>query len=217
MKSVRTESGKARNGWRTRGFNLLPHRERDARRARRRRFLEWTGAALSGCVALALLMGWQAYERERIDRARQSVDGQLAALAPQLAEHARLVADASNERLQNERAVVLSMPLVHLRDLLDALSRESSDAVVVRRLRHRERETELLATSTDHAAASAWLNRLAALKGVRDSDLSDLHRASDATHSSDAAIDFTAHLKWDGAPEKVKASAPVRQKTRGEK
>lgn len=215
MKAAQTGSDKGRNGWRARGFNLLPHRERDARRARRRRFVEWMSAALSGCLAVALLTGWQAFERKRIDSARETIDGKLAALAQPLAEHARLVADASNERLQSERAAALSGPLAHLLDLLEALSRESSDAVVVRRLRHRERETELLATSTDHAAASLWLKRLAALKGVRDSDLSDLHSTSDATHSSDA-IDFTAHLKWDGAPEKTKASAAGHQKTRGE-
>jgi Tfp pilus assembly protein PilN len=216
MTAPRAEPAGARDGWRARGFNLLPHRERDARLARRRRFVEWTGAVLAGCVAVALLTGWQAFERARIDRAREALDARLAALASPLAEHARLVADARSERLQNERAAALSGPLVHLRDLLDALSRESSDAVVVRQLRHRERDTELLATSTDHAAASAWLNRLAALKGVRDADLSDLHRAAKTTDPSDA-IEFTAHLKWDGAPEKSKPSAVVRQKTRGEK
>jgi Tfp pilus assembly protein PilN len=214
---ARIEAGGARvPGWRARGFNLLPHRERDARLARRRRVIEWVAAALAGCIAVGLLIGWQMFERGRIDRAREALDGRFGVLAPPLAEHARLVADARNERLQNERAAALSGPLVHLLDLLEALSRESSDAVTVRRLRHREHETELLATSTDNTAASAWLNRLAALDGVRDSDLSDLHRAADGKDSSDA-IEFTAHLKWDGAPEKGKGRAAAHQKTRGEK
>ncbi|MPW21227.1 fimbrial assembly protein [Paraburkholderia sp. CNPSo 3157] len=198
------------------GFNLLPHRQRDARLARRRRYVEWTAAALCGCVAVAVLVGWQAFERTRIDRQRADLDGRLAALASPLAEHARLTGEASNERLQNERAATLSEPLVHLLDLLDALSQEPSDTVVVKQLRQRGRDTEMLAVSTDHAAASAWLNRLAALRGVKDASLSDLHRTASATESS-TAIELTANLKWDGPPGKAKASASVHQKTRGEK
>jgi len=123
----------------------------------------------------------------------------------------RLTGDTRNERLQDERAATLSEPLVHLLDLLDALSQgPSSDSVVIKQLRHRERETELLAASTDHAASAAWLNRLAALKGVNDSDLSDVHHATNATNATDPATAFevTAHLKWDGAPVKFKASSP---------
>ncbi|MEM5388006.1 fimbrial assembly protein [Paraburkholderia phymatum] len=198
------------------GFNLLPHRQRDARLARRRRYIEWTTAALCGCVAAAALVAWQAFERASIDRQRAVLDRKLATLASPLAEHTRLTGEASNERLQNERAATLSEPLVHLLDLLDALSQEPSEAVVIKQLRQRGRDTEMLAASTDHAAASAWLNRLAALRGVKDASLSDLHRTASATESS-AAIELTANLKWDGPPEKAKASAAVRQKTRGEK
>ncbi|SIT44843.1 Tfp pilus assembly protein PilN [Paraburkholderia piptadeniae] len=207
MTAVRIKAG---------GFNLLPHRQRDARLARRRRYVEWTAAALCGCVAVAMLVGWQAFERTSIDRQRAVLDRKLATLASPLAEHARLTGEASNERLQNERAATLSEPLVHLLDLLDALSREPSEAVVVKQLMQRGRDTEMLAVSTDHAAASAWLNRLAALRGVKDASLSDLHRTASATDSS-AAIELTANLKWDGPPEKPKASAAAHQKTRGEK
>lgn len=198
------------------GFNLLPHWQRDARLARRRRYVEWTVAALCGCVAVSMLVGWQAIGRARLDRQRAVLDQKLFALASPLAEHRRLSDEASNERLQNERATMLSEPLVHLLDLLDALSREPSEAVVVRQLRQRGLDTEMLAVSTDHAASAAWLNRLAALRGVRDASLGDLHRAASATDSS-TAIELTANLKWDGPPEKLKASAAVHQKTRGVK
>ncbi|MBN3764587.1 fimbrial assembly protein [Burkholderia sp. Ac-20365] len=199
-----------------RGFNLLPHRQRDARLARRRRYIEWTSAALCGCAAVALLMAWQIFERTRIESERAAVEHKLAALASPLAEHARLVSAARNEREQNERAATLSGPLVHLLDLLDALSAESSGAVVVRQLRHRERDTELLAASSDHAASAAWLNRLAGLKGVKDSDLSDVRRATGAADAS-TAFGVTAHLKWDGPPEKSRASAAAQPNTRGKK
>ncbi|ACC71969.1 fimbrial assembly protein [Paraburkholderia phymatum] len=201
------------------GFNLLPHRQRDARLARRRRYLEWVSAALCACVAVALLMTWQAFERSRLDRERSALEQKFAVLASPLAEHARLTGEARNERLQNERAAALSEPLVHLLDLLDALSEESSDSVVVKQLRHRERDTELLAASADHAASAAWLNRLAALKGVKDSDLSDVHRATNVTHATDpaTALEITAHLKWDGAPAKSRAPRASSPNTRGNK
>ncbi|MEM5439716.1 fimbrial assembly protein [Paraburkholderia diazotrophica] len=198
------------------GFNLLPHRQRDARLARRRRYIEWTAAALCGCVGVAALVAWQAFERTSIDGQRAELDRKLATLASPLAEHARLTGEGSNERLQNARAATLSEPLVHLLDLLDALSQEPSEAVVVKQLRQRGRDTEMFAASTDHAAASAWLNRLAALRGVKDASLSDLHRTASAMESS-AAIELTANLKWDGPAEKPKASAAAHQKTRGEK
>jgi type IV pilus assembly protein PilN len=198
------------------GFNLLPHRQRDARLARRRRYVEWGSAALCGCVAVALLTTWQAFERAQTDSDRTAVEQQLAALASPLAEHVRLSGEVSRERLQNERAATLSEPLVHLLDLLDALSRESSGAVVIKQLRHREHESELLAASDDHAASSAWLNRLAALKGVKDSDLSDVHRTTNASDPS-TAFEVTAHLKWDGAPEKAKAPTATSPNTRGKK
>ena len=98
--------------------------------------------------------------------------------------------------------------------VLDALGRESSDAVAVRQLRQRGRDTELLAASSDHAASAAWLNRLAALKGVKDSDLSDVRRATGATEAS-SAFEIKAHLKWDGPPEKKRAQAEAHQNTRG--
>ena len=198
------------------GFNLLPHRQRDVRLARRRRYIEWAGAVLCGCVAVALLMMWQTVERSRTDRERSAVEQQLAVLASPLAEHARLTGEASRERLQNERAATFSEPLVHLLDLLDALSRESSESIVVKQLRHREHESELLAASDDHAASAAWLNRLAGLKGVKDSDLSDVHRATNVADAS-TAFEVTAHLKWDGAPEKAKAPAATSPNTRGKK
>jgi type IV pilus assembly protein PilN len=198
------------------GFNLLPHRQRDARLVRRRCYIEWTVAALCGCGAVALLAAWQAYERTSLDRESAAIERRLAAHASLLAEHARLVGEASSERQRNERAATLAAPLAHLLDLFDALSQESSDAVALKQVRHRERDTELLAGSSDHAASAAWLNRLAGLKGVKDSDLSDVRRAT-GTSVSQTAFEVTAHLKWDGPPDKLKVPAAAHQNTRGEK
>jgi Tfp pilus assembly protein PilN len=191
------------------GFNLLPHRQREARLARKRRVLEWSGAAVCGCVGVGLLIGWLAFEQARIEAERSIVERTLGTLSRPLAEYTHLTNDAKNERLQNARAASLSEPLSHLLELLDAMSRESVDEVVVRQLRHREHETELLAVSTDHAASAAWLNRLSAVRGVKDADLTDLHPVSGASPDQRGAVELTAHLKWNGPPEK-KAAASLR-------
>ena len=57
------------------------------------------------------------------------------------------------------RAASLSEPLTHLLDLLEALSFEPGDGVVLQQLRQREHETELLATSRGHLASAEWLKR----------------------------------------------------------
>ena len=76
------------------------------------------------------------------------------------------------------RAMSLSEPLTHLRDLLDALSFEPGDGVVLQQLRQREYETDLLATSRGHLASAEWLKRLSAIRGVKGAEVSDLHRSA---------------------------------------
>lgn len=199
------------------GFNLLPYRQRDARLARKRRVVEWLVAALCGCVAVAAVIGWQALNRARVDAMRETAERTLAGMSSPLAEHVRLVREASDERQQNMRATALSEPLVHLLDLLDAMSRDPIEEVVVRQLRHREHETELLAVSTDHAAAAAWLNRLGTVRGVRDAGLSDLHPATKGASGQSGAVEMTAHVKWGGAPDKNGASRSLHDNTKGAK
>ncbi|CAE6771935.1 fimbrial assembly protein [Paraburkholderia nemoris] len=190
------------------GFNLLPYRQRNARLARRRRLLEWFAAALAGFAAVFALVGWQAFERARLDAQRASIEQSLAQLAEPLAEHARLLRVQDEQRKGVARAMNLSEPLTHLRDLLDALSFEPGDGVVLQQMRQREHETELLATSRGHLASAEWLKRLSAIRGVKGAEVSDLRRSAPRSSSVAAAsvsgpIEFGAHLRWGDPPKKT--------------
>ncbi|WP_434107528.1 fimbrial assembly protein [Paraburkholderia caffeinilytica] len=194
------------------GFNLLPYRQRNARLARGRRLFEWVAAVLAGLVAVLALVGWQAFERARTDAQRASIEQSLTQLAIPLAEHARLLQAQDEQRKGAARAMTLSGPLTHLRDLLDALSFEPGDGVVLQQLRQREYETELLATSRGHIASAEWLKRLSAIRGVTGAEVSDLHRSAPRSNAVAAAgvtgpVEFGAHLRWDSPfPKTARAS-----------
>ena len=186
------------------GFNLLPYRQRNARLARRRRLLEWAAAAFIGCAAVLPLVGWHAIERARLDAQRASIEKSLMQLNAPLAEHATLLRARDQQRKDAARAKSLSDPLTHLRDLLDALSFEPGDGVVLQRLRQREHETELLATSRGHIASAEWLKRLSGIRGVTGAEVNDLHRSAlrgsgGAAGSVTGPVEFGAHLRWDDA------------------
>jgi Tfp pilus assembly protein PilN len=190
------------------GFNLLPYRQRNTRLAHRRRLLEWVAAAVAGLAAVLALVGWQAFERARLDAQRASIDQSLTQLAAPLAEHTRLLREQDEQRKGVARAVSLSEPLTHLRDLLDALSFEPGDGVVLQQLRQREHETELLATSRGHIASAEWLKRLSAIRGVQGAEVNDLHRSTPRTGAVTAGgvsgpIEFGAHLRWGSPPTKT--------------
>lgn len=193
------------------GFNLLPYRQRNARLARRRRLLEWVAAAFIGCAAVLPLAGWHAIERARLDAQRASIEKSLTQLNAPLAEHAALLRARDQQRKDAARAKSLSAPLTHLRDLLDALSFEPGDGVVLQRLRQREQETELLATSRGHIASAEWLKRLSGIRGVKGAEVSDLHRSAllgsgVAGGSVTGPVEFGAHLRWD---DSVLKTAPL--------
>jgi type IV pilus assembly protein PilN len=184
------------------GFNLLPYRQRNARLARRRRVCEWVAAGFAGCAAVLALAGWQALEKTRIDAQRVSIEHALVELAAPLSEHAKLQRAQDESRQHAARATSLSEPLVHLLDLLEALSFEPGDGVVLRQLRQREHETELLATSQGHLASADWLKRLSAIRGVKGTEMSDLHRPiargnSPVEESASGPVEFGARLRWD--------------------
>jgi Tfp pilus assembly protein PilN len=183
------------------GFNLLPYRRSNARRARRRCLIEWLVAALVGCVALSGMAGWQLFERARVDSQRVASESVLTHLTAPLAEHARLSHDADERGKRIERAVVLSKPLTRLLDLLDSLSNMPAEGVVLQQLRQRVHETELLATSRNPVSSADWLKQLSAVRGVKNAEVTDLHpqmqRAAGAQADSGGVLEFAARLRWD--------------------
>jgi len=190
------------------GFNLLPYRQRNARLARRRRVLEWIAAVCAGFAAVFVLGAWQVIESARFEAQRVSVEHTFTQLSAPLAEHATLLRARDEQRQNAARAKSLSEPLVHLRDLLDALSFEPGDGVVLQQLRQREDDTELLATSRGHLASAEWLKRLSAIHGVKGAEVSDLHRSvprSGAVAQASLAgpIEFGAHLRWNEPAQKA--------------
>jgi Tfp pilus assembly protein PilN len=190
------------------GFNLLPYRQRDARAARRRCLREWAAAMFAGCAAVLALAAWQAFGKAQIDARRASIEQSLTRMAAPLAEHANLTRAQDARRQDVARATSLSVPLTHLRELLDALSFEPGDGVVLRQLRQREHDTELLATSRGHIASAEWLKRLGAIRGVKGVEMSDLRRPASrgnapVDESVTGPIEFGAHLRWDDPAPKA--------------
>ncbi|MFM0739052.1 fimbrial assembly protein [Paraburkholderia xenovorans] len=190
------------------GFNLLPYRQRNAKLARRRCMLEWLAAAFVGCTAVLAVAGWQAFEKARLDTERASVERELTQLAAPLAEQAKLLRAQDEQRQGAARAASLTTPLTHLRDLLDALSFEPGDGVVLQQLRQREHETELLATSRGHLASADWLKRMSAIRGVKGAEVNDLRPAGSrgtamAAVGGNGSIEFGACLRWDDPLQKT--------------
>jgi Tfp pilus assembly protein PilN len=208
------------------GFNLLPYRQRNVRLARQRCLREWLAAALAGAAAVLVLAAWQAFEKTRIDAQRASIERSFTQMAVPLAEHARLTRAQDEQRKATALATSLSAPLTRLRTLLDALSFEPGDGVVLRQLRQREHDTELLATSQGHLASAEWLKRLSAIRGVTGVEMSDLHRPVLRAHaladeSVSGPIEFGALLRWGEPVSKAvraagaAASRPVKSELSG--
>ncbi|MDH6149935.1 MULTISPECIES: hypothetical protein [Paraburkholderia] len=190
------------------GFNLLPYRQRNARLARRRCMRDWAVAACVGAAGVLLVAGWQSFAGARLDARRAAAGQALTPLAAPLAEHAKLSRAEQDQREAAARAANLARPLEHLRDLLDALSFEPGDRVVLRQLRQREYETELLATSSGHIASAEWLKRLGAIHGVQGAEMRDLHRATGKGDASTeqaigGPVEFDARLRWGDPPHKA--------------
>jgi type IV pilus assembly protein PilN len=190
------------------GFNLLPYRQRNARLARRRCVRDWALAACVGAAGVLLVAGWQTFAAARLDARRAAAGQALTRLAAPLAEHAKLSLAEEEQRKTAARAVSLATPLAHLRDLLEALSFEPRDGVVLRQLRQREYETELLATSSSHIGSAEWLKRLGAIHGVQGAEMRDLRRpTANGGASMEQAIvgpvEFDARLRWGDPPPKA--------------
>lgn len=193
-------------GMRIGGFNLLPYR-RQAQRGRRKRYLaECLAAALAGSVAAALWLAWDAFDGPDRGAERTRLESALAELEAPLARYRRLEREHAQVREHAALATKIAQPRQALLDLLDALSREPSPGVALRRLHLTPDGAQLSATASDSAASAAWIERLGRVPGIESAEVSDLRVAS-AAGTGAHPIDFAVRLHWHGADAAVRANA----------
>ncbi|MBV8627286.1 MAG: fimbrial assembly protein [Paraburkholderia sp.] len=176
--------------------------------------MEWLGAAMAGGLAVLVFAGIQWFVGARLDAQRASVGRSLTELETPLAEHARLVQAAADRRARAILAEAISLPLIHLLDLLDVLSGEAANGVVVQELRHRPEETQVRATATDHVASAAWLKQLGAVRDATGVAVDELRRTvagpqGDAS-ATPAQVDFAARVRWAASPAGSPHPPPTR-------
>ncbi len=192
-------------GWT--GFNLLPYRSGERRRARLRALAIVAGASLVGCAAVGAVAAWDGVQRARLDERRHAAEVALRQLREPVSEHGRFVdAHAQSQRAQNE-AAPLAEPRARFLDLLDKLAQVSSKgAVGLQRVTQRAHEVELAATAPDSHAAATWLKSLESTRGVRGVEIVEMRRQVVVQTSSKGgkpkpvdkptAYDFIAVVRW---------------------
>ncbi|AOJ67445.1 MULTISPECIES: hypothetical protein [Burkholderia] len=195
------------------GFNLLPYRARDVRRARRRVLGELTAAACAGLAGAALWRVGRTFERARFDAQRALMERRLAAWAPQLkeAEQAARLRDAERERaaLAAERAG----PRARTVELFDALRQLRYDGVRLRSIRCDGRGALLEASALDPASAERWLTELdAARRGwtMEVAGLQAVRTAWGRDADGGRSLSFSVRIRWPGVTHGRVASVAAR-------
>lgn len=184
-------------GMRVGGFNLLPYRQRDARRQRRWRLFECLSAGLCGAAAALIGTATGTSDEARVERTRAELESALAAFGAPLAEHRRLASMQAQAREHAELASRLAAPGSALLGVVEALGREPMDGIALVRLRHTRGSVELMANASDGAAPAAWVERLARVRGVRAAEVAGLRFASGGAGQD---VEFVARLSVDDAP-----------------
>jgi type IV pilus assembly protein PilN len=196
------------------GFNLLPYRQRDARRARRRCLIECLAAILAGSAAVAAWAGWEALERARLEARRETLETVLSGFGIPLAEYRRLQSLRADQQRRMGLAQKLAQPRDRLVGLFNALSRQAYPGIVLHQLRQTEHDVTLTASAQDSAASSTWLANLGGVRDVQSVDITDLRHLATSPDNDDpaigSAIEFAVHLQWDRAVTKPVGDERVR-------
>lgn len=191
-------------GLRVGGFNLLPHRRREARRLRRRRSLECLAAGLAGAAAALIWSATGIFAQERAGRSRHQLEAALVQLAAPAAEYGRLERVQAQMRAQAERSRVLARPRDAFLGVVDALSRELAAGIALERLHLTSRGIELKAIAADTATPALLMERLGRVPDIRAAELADLRFHSG---TGDRMVGFLARLTVKGA--EADADAPA--------
>lgn len=189
------------------GFNLLPHRQRDARRLRRRVLRECAAAGLAGVAAALIWSATGSFAQERAERSRHRLEADLAELAAPVAEYRRLERVQASMRARSERSRMLARPREALWGVADVLRREPVAGIVLERLHLSSRGIEIVASAVDTAMPALLLERLGRVPGIRAAELADL-RLGSGSGAGHGAVAFLARLAVNGADVQAQASEP---------
>lgn len=202
------------------GFNLLPHRQRDARSLRRRRSLECVAAGLAGLAAALVWTTWSTtgiFAPERAVRSLHQLEAALAELAAPVAEYRRLERMQAQMGANVERSRILARPRDALWGVVDALRREPVPGIALEQLRLSSRGIEIKASAVDAATPAFLLERLGRIPEVSAAELADLRFHSDTGTSfgkgsrtgrstGTGTVGFFARLTMDSADVQAPAS-----------
>jgi len=200
------------------GLNLLPHRVRAARSRRHRCLIEGAAALFAGTL---IAIGWGAVDAAdgRTTARRESIERELARLAPSLDEFVRLERAGQTARAGTAETAARARPYFELRSLLAALSSEARSGVTVSRLQRSGDGIELRVHAADSAACAAWVERLARLSGAESAAMTDI-RLIAAPIGSRAApkVEALVRVGWSGTAHRsplLRASSGDRARTAG--
>jgi len=217
MKRKQTGGPVRGRDWRGRavgGFNLLPWRQREIQRLRRRRLAEWGAAALLGCACAVPLAGWQLWERSRAEARRVTVEAQAVRWRAPYAEAQRLEREVVALKAAAQLSAEHGKPLKRVVVLFDALANAGNVGVALQRIAQKGEETELQAAVVSERTAAAWLGHLRAIEDVETVSVRELKRTGPRANAkererSGEPIRIVVRLGWRGAaPVKVASTVP---------
>jgi type IV pilus assembly protein PilN len=183
-----------------RGYNLMPHRGRRVRAARRTRAFGAACAALGGIGVAAAIAAIEGRDETQLASRRHTLEARIAGEAAQLAEHARLSAVLARRERETARVRQWAASRDDFLALLDRLSGAVEAGVVLTELHRRDGETVLSGRVGDQRRLSAWLDDLRGARGVASAQVVSLRRPqpepggiADAT---DRGLEFVARLVY---------------------
>ncbi|KND61025.1 Type IV pilus biogeneis protein PilN [Candidatus Burkholderia verschuerenii] len=178
-------------------FNLLPYRYKKRRALRQRRLAVLIAASVAGGAALGAVVGWDAFERARLDAERATLETSLRASNAQVDEHARLTRAEAERRRARQQAQPLAAPRDRFLALLHALADTPPErGIALQRVSQRTDEVELAAFAPDSPSAARWLKRLEDVAGVQSVEVIEMKRRADTASAVPERYEFTALVRY---------------------
>ncbi|WP_179403053.1 fimbrial protein [Burkholderia guangdongensis] len=189
------------------GFNLLPHRERDARAMRRRVVALYGVAMLLGALGAGMWVAGATWTRARVDAERVALEARMRQRHAQLGEAQRTLRllEAADQR--RRQAARLAAPYRSTAELLVLLARFRDDGVRLDGLRITPDGAVLDARAVDYPAAARWLARIARERQAWAFDIDALKPATTPAAAAEPAsiarmpLRFSVQVRWPVPPD----------------